>query len=97
MIKNLESRYVYMSAGLCREIHWESPDQVIGKTDFELFPKIIAESFRKNDQVVFRSGKFLINEIHATCFYSHAPKWYFSSKYLVWGRDGHVIGLVTDQ
>lgn len=48
--------------------------------------------FRENDQVVVRSGKSLVNEIHATCFYSHAPKWYFSSKYPVWGRVGQVIG-----
>jgi hypothetical protein len=55
-------------------------------------PTVQSVFFRENDQVVFCSGKSLVNEIHATCFYSHAPKWYFSSKYPVWGREGQVIG-----
>lgn len=95
MIKNLESRYVFMSAALRREIHLETPEQVIGKTDFDLFPKIIANRFRQNDLLVFEQGKTLVNEVHATCFFSHAPKWYFSSKYPIWDRAGAVIGLVT--
>jgi len=95
MIKNLESRYVYMSASLRRAIHRDSPADVIGRTDFDLFPKIIAESFRQNDFLVFKHGKPLVNEVHVTCFFTQSPCWYFSSKYPVYGRDGDVVGLVT--
>jgi len=95
MIKNLESRYVYMSAALRRAIHRNSPEDVIGRTDFDLFPKIVAENFRQNDLLVFKHGKPLVNEVHMTCFFSQAPRWSFSSKYPLYGRDGDVIGLVT--
>lgn len=95
MIKNLESQYVYMSAALRRSIHRDSPEDVIGRTDFDLFPKIIAESFRQNDLLVFNDGKPLVNEVHVTCFFTQSPCWSFSSKYPVYGRDGGVIGLVT--
>ncbi len=95
MIKDLESRYVYMSLPSRRAIHRESPEDVIGKTDFDLFPKMIAESFRQNDLLVFLHGKPLVNEVHLTCFFSQSPLWSFSSKYPVRGRGGEVIGLVT--
>ena len=95
MVKNLDSRYVFMSAALRQAIHVDDPSHVIGKTDFELFPKMIAESFRQNDLIVFEHGRPLINELHLTLFYSHAPRWSFSSKYPVLNRAGKVFGLVT--
>jgi len=95
MVKDLDSRYIYMSTLLREAIHQKSPEDVIGKTDFDLFPKIIAESFRQNDLLVFHHGKPLVNEVHLTCFFSQSPLWSFSSKYPVHGRSGEVIGLVT--
>jgi len=95
MVKDLDSRYIYMSTMLREAIHQKSPEDVIGKTDFDLFPKMIAESFRQNDLLVFNHGKPLVNEVHLTCFFSQSPLWSFSSKYPVRGRGGEVIGLVT--
>ena len=95
MVKDLDSRYIYMSTLLREAIHQKSPEDVIGKTDFDLFPKMIAESFRQNDLLVFNHGKPLVNEVHLTCFFSQSPLWSFSSKYPVRGRAGEVIGLVT--
>jgi AraC-like DNA-binding protein len=95
MIKDLDSRYVYMSEPLRRAIHRGSESEVVGLTDFDLFPKIIAESFRQNDLLVLREGKTLLNEVHATCFFSHAPKWSFSSKFPLRDREGKIVGLLT--
>lgn len=95
MVKDLDSRYVYMSIKLREAIHQKSPQDVIGKTDFDLFPKMIAESFRQNDLLVFNHGQPLVNEVHLTCFFSQSPRWYFSSKYPIRGPSGEVIGLVT--
>jgi len=94
-IKNLESRYVYMSVALRRAIHVNSPEDVIGKTDFDLFPKIIAESFRQNDLLVFQHEKPLLNEVHFTSFFANAPIWSFSSKFPIHNVGREVIGLVT--
>jgi len=85
MVKDLDSRYIYMSILLREVIHQKSPEDVIGKTDFDLFPKMIAESFRQNDLLVFHHGKPLVNEVHLTCFFSQSPLWSFSSKYPVHG------------
>ncbi len=95
MVKNLESRYIYMSRALREAINLPPGQEVVGKTDFDLFPKIIAENFRQNDLLVFRHGKPLVNEVHATGFFAHAPKWSFSSKYPLHDRAGKIIGLIT--
>ena len=95
MIKNLDSRYVYMSRGLRRAIHLPESFDVVGKSDFELFPAIIAQTYRQNDLQVFKRGKPLINEVHALGFFTHAMKWAYSSKFPLRDRKGKVIGLIT--
>ncbi len=95
MMKNLDSRYIYMSGALREAINLPPGQGVVGKTDFDLFPKIIAESFRQNDLLVFKHGKPLVNEVHATGFFAHAPKWTFSSKFPLHNRAEKVIGLIT--
>jgi AraC-like DNA-binding protein len=93
-IKNLESRYIYMSSALRRVIQVDASSDVVGRTDFDLFPKIIAESFRQNDQSVFQHGKPLLDEVHLTCFYNRAPGWSFSIKSPIHDKHGRIIGLV---
>jgi AraC-like DNA-binding protein len=95
MIKNLDSRYVYMSRALRDAINLPPGQEVVGRTDFDIFPKIIAESFRQNDLLVFKHGKPLVNEVHATGFFADAPKWTFSSKYPLHDRSAKVLGLIT--
>ena len=95
MIKNLDSRYIYMSHALRESINLPQGQEVVGKNDFDLFPKIIAESFRQNDLLVFQHGKPLVNEVHATGFFTHATKWTYSSKYPLHNPAGKVIGLIT--
>jgi AraC-like DNA-binding protein len=95
MIKDLDSRYVYMSRALREAIHRRNDQDVVGKTDFDLFPRIIAQTFRDNDLLVLRDGRTLLNEIHATLFAQHAPTWSLSSKFPLRDRKGHIIGLIT--
>ncbi len=95
MIKNLDSRYIYMSNALREAIHLTPDQEVVGKTDFDLFPKIVAESFRQNDLLVFREGQTLLNEIHATTFFSDSTSWSFSSKFPLRNSQGVIVGLIT--
>jgi AraC-like DNA-binding protein len=95
MIKDLDSRYVYMSRGLREAIHLPPGMEVVGKTDFDLFPKIIAQSFRENDRKVFLQGRPLLNEVHAAIFFDQTPIWAVSSKFPLRDRAGNIMGLIT--
>lgn len=95
MIKNLDSRYIFMSRALKEAIHLPHHFEVVGMTDFDIFPEIIAQSFRQNDLLVFEHGKPLINEVHAVGFFAHAMKWAYSSKFPLHDHRGRVIGLIT--
>ncbi|MCB1232063.1 MAG: helix-turn-helix domain-containing protein [Verrucomicrobiae bacterium] len=95
MIKDLDSRYVYMSQALREAIHIAPGQEVVGRTDFDLFPRIVAQNFRDNDLLVFRRGKPLVGEVHAAMFFEHAALWAISSKYPLRDRHGEIVGLIT--
>ncbi len=95
MIKDLDSRYIYMSGELRKSIDLAPDQEVVGKTDFDIFPKIVAERFRQNDLLVFREGRTLVDEIHATSYYSGPTQWFFSSKFPLRSCEGDIVGLIT--
>ncbi|TWT60670.1 Bifunctional transcriptional activator/DNA repair enzyme AdaA [Rubinisphaera italica] len=56
---------------------------------------MIAETFRQNDLLVFQEGRTLLNEVHATAFFSGPTKWFFSSKFPLRDRESRIIGLIA--
>ncbi len=54
-IKDLEGRYILANERFA-ESHGLSPQQIIGRTDFDLFPAEVAEALREDDQNVVRQG-----------------------------------------
>lgn len=55
-IKDAEGRYVYVNPEFQRLCNL-TPEEVAGKTDFEIFPQKQAAAFRKNDLEVLRAGE----------------------------------------
>jgi len=95
MIKDVDSRYVYMSRELTEAIHQPANQRVVGKTDFDIFPRIVAERFRDNDLLVLRDGRTLENELQAVMYFDAPAMWCFSSKTPLRNQEGKIIGLVT--
>jgi PAS domain S-box-containing protein len=50
-LKDKEGRYVFASENYYRRFAWR-PESSLGKTDFDMWPRAVAEEFRKNDLAV---------------------------------------------
>jgi len=61
-IKDRESRFIIGNKMIAKIMGAESPDQLKGKTDFDFYPKEIAEDFYKDEQRIMLSGEDLINK-----------------------------------
>ena len=61
IIKGLDGRYSLINNGL-ETLTGVSAAAATGKTDFELFPRIVAERFRANDKTVLETGAPLVTE-----------------------------------
>jgi PAS domain S-box-containing protein len=68
-------------------------DQLIGKTDFDLFPADVAKSFQSYDKAMLASGKATKNEEWLT--YPDGRKVYVETLKTPWiGQDGKVLGVL---
>ncbi|HEY9862395.1 MAG TPA: PAS domain S-box protein [Candidatus Obscuribacterales bacterium] len=57
-IKDAAGRHLYVNSSV-EQLLQRSQDEVVGKTDFELFPLEAAQQWRENDRVVMSSGQVL--------------------------------------
>ncbi|MCM8777369.1 MAG: PAS domain-containing protein [Candidatus Omnitrophica bacterium] len=54
--KDIKSRYIMINRSFADDLGIK-PDKIIGKTDLDIFPRRIAEKYRKDDRDVLRTGK----------------------------------------
>jgi PAS domain S-box-containing protein len=89
-----DSSGVYQGGNLAWEKLLGKPlSQMIGKTDFDLFPKEVAEFFRQKDQEMLEEGKERINQ--EELIYPDGHKVMVETlKSPIRNQQGQVIGLV---
>lgn len=93
-VKDASYRYVAMSDAVREGIGLSAGDDPIGKTDFDFFPPLIAESYRRNDRQVIEDGRTLLDEVHVVVTRGGRVGLAYSSKWPLHDRTGSVIGLV---
>ena len=95
-VKDLEGRYILINRKFEAIFNLDRTD-IIGKTDFEIFPRDFAEAFRSNDaMVVVAKGPVQSEEVapHADGLHT-----YVSNKFPLWDSGGcvyAVCGISTD-
>ena len=72
----------------------KSESEILGKDDFDLFPKEIAEKFFYDDQSVLVSGLAVINKEEYLLDCNGQKRWLLTSKIPLRGTDNEIIGLV---
>jgi PAS domain S-box-containing protein len=95
-VKDLSGRYLLINRRF-EELFGIRRDEVLGKTDFDLFPAPLAEAFRRNDEQVGRAGQLL--EFEEVAPHSDGPRTYLSIKFPLQNGDGEIAavgGVSTD-
>jgi PAS domain S-box-containing protein len=89
--KDLEGRFTFANQRLCAELG-RSLKEIVGKTDFDFWPRELAEKYRRDDRRVIESGQVLdVVEEHVT---PQGEKLYVQvMKTPLFGHDGKPIGI----
>jgi len=72
----------------------QSEAEVLGKDDFELFPKEVAEKFCADDQTVIHLGQPVLNREEYQITMGGQERWLLTSKVPLRDEKGMIIGLV---
>jgi two-component system, cell cycle sensor histidine kinase and response regulator CckA len=91
-VKDLNGRYVKVNK-MFSDIHLMSPDEAVGKTDFDFFPEDVALKYRARDRHMIENNieydvKPLVLDMRGKTFHT------ISVKFPLKDKDGKIIGIV---
>lgn len=92
-VKDLQSRFLIANQTVARRMGVKTPDELIGKTDFDFYPQEVAQQFFADEQQIIRSGQPLVNKEEPSVADGQA-RWLLTAKVPLCDRQGKVIGLV---
>ena len=92
--KDTESRFVRCSQALARRLGLESPEDAVGKTDYDFHPKQQAKEFHEDEQRVVLTGKAVVNKAEKQISKDGQATWASVTKVPVLSRAGIVTGLI---
>ncbi|HWK51030.1 MAG TPA: response regulator, partial [Steroidobacter sp.] len=91
--KDVDGRFLVANLAVARNLGM-TPDQLLGKHDFDLFPREVAQSFHEDEQALIRSGQPLEGREEIVTDAAGQPHDFLTSKIPVRDDRGRVTGLV---
>ncbi|MEM0895678.1 MAG: AraC family transcriptional regulator [Verrucomicrobiota bacterium] len=93
-LKNTRFQIVHANRHFFERLGFRHGDDIVGKEDFELFPKPLAQKFRRDDERVLRTGEEMPRMIELFLSRQGLPDWFITNKLPVRSKSGDVIGIM---
>ena len=93
-VKDSASRFVLANRAVTRFLGGRTPEDLVGKADFDFFPKELAATYFADERAVIRSGQALVGRIEASVDPKGDPRWLSTSKVPWRDSQGQTIGVI---
>jgi PAS domain S-box-containing protein len=93
-VKDAAARKVLVNLADARNLGCKTEAEALGKNDFDLFPKEIADKFFQDDQLVLQKGQKIINREEKVVRPNGEVFWLLTTKVPWRDAAGNIIGLV---
>lgn len=94
-VKDMELRYVAGTQSFAEMVGKTSMDEVLGRTDYELFEdKELSKRYTADDRKLFDSGKNLVDYVEPLTDENGEARYSSTSKYILTDNDGCPIGVL---
>ncbi len=93
-VKDTESRFIIGNIAVAKLMGATSPDELVGKTDFDFYPQKLAAQYRAGEQKVIQSGQPLVNQEETGINPAAQPTWNLTTKVPLRDSQENIIGLV---
>ncbi|MGC1188606.1 MAG: response regulator [Candidatus Acidiferrales bacterium] len=93
-VKDAGSRFLVANRAVANLTGAKNPEELIGKTDFDYFPKELATAFFSDEQSIVQSGLPLLNQEERAADSEGSERWTSTSKVPLRDALGQVIGIM---
>jgi AraC-like DNA-binding protein len=92
-VKDAAHRFTMMSPATWRLHGCSSEAEMLGKTDADFHPPVMARQYVEEDRRVMSTGRPLVDQVWLVTGADDVPRWFLSTKVPLRDRSGRVIGL----
>jgi PAS domain S-box-containing protein len=91
--KDRQSRVIRANKAQAAYLGYADPAEELGKTDFDFYPRAVAQRFYDLEQETMRTGQSLVGTLEDHAAFANRSCWIQSTKVPIM-REGRVVGLV---
>jgi len=92
--KDLQGRFLVANDAVARDRGLEQSEDIVGKTDFDLFPVDVAQGYFELEQALLSTGEPMIDVEEERLDENGAHKWLLTSKAPMRNDRGEIVGLI---
>lgn len=92
--KNTKSQFILVNKLVAQKHACKSPDELIGKTDFDFFSKELAQKFYEEEQKIIKTGTELIDYQGREIWADGRITWASTSKVPLRNQNNQIIGIL---
>jgi PAS domain S-box-containing protein len=92
-VKDAQSRFIVANPYMARMMGAETPGELLGKTDFDFYPKEVAKGFYEDEQKMLRSGQSLYNHEETSLDSAGNKVHLLTTKVPLRDNEGRIIGI----
>lgn len=93
-VKDIEGRKLLTNPADMAYMGLKDDTEVIGKTDWDMYPKDVADLFAADDRRVTKEGQIIINREETLVDPERGQRWFLTSKLPLKDSDGTIKGLI---
>ncbi len=92
-IKDRASRFVALNLNVARNAGYDKPEELIGRSDFDLTDKQRAEELMQEEREIMRTGQPVLGRKERLVDADGRERWFLTSKVALHNSDGEAIGI----
>ena len=91
--KDKQGRFIAVNPAFLELIGAKSEAEILGKTDFDVWPRFLAENYVRDDKAVMASGHVLANKIELVIQTDRSTDWFATTKASLRNENGDIVGM----
>ena len=91
--KDKDNRFIMVSKTKAEHVR-STPEEIVGKTDFDFYPKEIAEKMAEDDKRVMETGESIVDKVESLIRPSGEVRWVSVTKVPLRDENGAIIGTM---
>ena len=90
--KDKDSHFIWVTESHAKQVGAKSAADMVGKSDFDFFPKDFAQSAKDTEMTIMASGEAIVNMTEELVLDDDTVRYFMASKYPLYDDNGEIIG-----